>query len=94
MGIFALAVAAVLGGFAALGLRGIGRVRTGADYAVAGRSASAPAVVGILLGALVGGASTVGTAPAGLPVGPLGPLVHPGGGHRLPAVGVVLRGAP
>ena len=62
MGIFALAVAAVLGGFAALGLRGTGRVRTGADYAVAGRSASAPAVVGILLGALVGGASTVGTA--------------------------------
>lgn len=36
-------------------------VRTASDYSVAGRSASASGVSGIILGALVGGASTVGT---------------------------------
>lgn len=37
------------------------RTRSGSDYTVAGRKAGAGAVAGILLGALVGGASTVGT---------------------------------
>ncbi len=59
---FTLAVATVLLAFAGLGVWGARRVRSGSDFTVAGRSASAPAVVGILLGALVGGASTVGTA--------------------------------
>jgi len=36
-------------------------VQTSSDYSVAGRKASATAVSGIIMGALVGGASTVGT---------------------------------
>jgi len=36
-------------------------VRSGSDYTVAGRKAGTSAVTGILLGALVGGASTIGT---------------------------------
>ncbi len=47
--------------FIILGTRGSGKIQTSSDYMVAGRKASSSSVSGIILGALVGGASTVGT---------------------------------
>ena len=47
--------------FVILGTRGSGKIETSSDYTVAGRKASSSSVSGIILGALVGGASTVGT---------------------------------
>lgn len=55
----ALCVAAA---FLALGAVSGRRVRSATDFGMAGRAASAAGVSGALLGALVGGASTVGTA--------------------------------
>ena len=45
-----------------LGIYSKQRVRTAADFAVGGRSLSAPVVAGTIVGTLVGGASTIGTA--------------------------------
>lgn len=59
---FLAAAAALAIAFVAYGTRAAARVRSPADYAVAGRSAGAAGVGGVLLGALVGGASTIGTA--------------------------------
>ncbi len=45
-----------------LGLYSKRRVHSAADFAVGGRSLSAPVVAGMIVGTLVGGASTIGTA--------------------------------
>ncbi len=45
-----------------LGLYSKRRVHSAADFAVGGRSLSAPVVAGTIVGTLVGGASTIGTA--------------------------------
>ncbi|RME74606.1 MAG: sodium:solute symporter family protein [Chloroflexi bacterium] len=45
-----------------LGLYSRRRVHTAADFAVGGRAVSAPVVAGTIIGTLVGGASTIGTA--------------------------------
>ena len=47
--------------FVLLGILFSRNVQSHSDYSVAGRQASATAVSGIIMGALVGGASTVGT---------------------------------
>ncbi len=59
---FLVAAAVLAAAFLALGAWTGRRVRSAKDFALAGRSASAASVTGVLLGALVGGASTVGTA--------------------------------
>jgi len=61
MGVFLLTATAVMFFFAVLGSRSRKNVTDGLDYSLAGRKASAASVSGVLLGALVGGASTVGT---------------------------------
>ncbi|MDO3377990.1 sodium:solute symporter family protein [Geoalkalibacter halelectricus] len=58
---FLLAFVATLGALLWLAA-GRGRVRDGADFALAGRRAGAWQVSGAIMGTLVGGASTVGTA--------------------------------
>ncbi len=61
MGLFFLFASIMVAFFVILGLR-LGRYVSGdRDYSLAGRKASAVSVSGVLLGALVGGASTVGT---------------------------------
>lgn len=50
-----------MGAFAAAGVLTGRNHRAAADFALGGRKSSAAGVVGVLLGALVGGASTVGT---------------------------------
>ncbi|HEY3452306.1 MAG TPA: hypothetical protein VGK67_38535 [Myxococcales bacterium] len=59
---FFAAALAVAAGFLVLGAASGRRVRSAAAFGLAGRSATATGVSGTLLGALVGGASTVGTA--------------------------------
>lgn len=61
MGVFLLTATAVVVFFVILGSRSRKAVTGGHDYSLAGRKASAASVSGVLLGALVGGASTVGT---------------------------------
>ena len=61
MGSFGASAVGVVLAFALLGVLK-GRKTGGKDFALSGRRASAGGVSGILLGALVGGASTVGTA--------------------------------
>ena len=58
---FGISAVAVILAFALLGITK-GRKTAGKDFALSGRRASSWNVSGILLGALVGGASTVGTA--------------------------------
>ncbi len=58
---FGLSATAVIFAFALLGMVR-GRKTSGGDFALSGRRVSSWGVSGILLGALVGGASTVGTA--------------------------------
>ena len=58
---FGMGTAVILLAFVLLGTLSGRGVRSVADYALAGRSAGTLEVSGILLGALVGGASTVGT---------------------------------
>lgn len=58
---FGTGVLIVLLAFVILGTLSAGGVRSASDYALAGRQAGPLEVSGILLGALVGGASTVGT---------------------------------
>jgi len=58
---FGTGVGLVILAFVILGTIKAGGVRTASDYALAGRKAGSLEVSGILLGALVGGASTVGT---------------------------------
>ncbi|NLM72140.1 MAG: sodium:solute symporter family protein [Synergistaceae bacterium] len=60
--LFMLSAAAVLVAFFISGLFASRGVSSSSDFAVAGRKASAGGVSGIILGALIGGASTVGTA--------------------------------
>ncbi|NLW25417.1 MAG: sodium:solute symporter family protein [Clostridia bacterium] len=45
-----------------LGIYSVKQVKSAADFAVGGRSISAPLVAGTIIGTLVGGASTIGTA--------------------------------
>ncbi|MGC4114471.1 MAG: hypothetical protein QM765_07640 [Myxococcales bacterium] len=59
---FIAAALAVATAFLVLGALSGRRVRSAADFGIAGRAATATGVSGALLGALVGGASTVGTA--------------------------------
>jgi SSS family solute:Na+ symporter len=47
--------------FCLLGVISSGKVKNTSDYAIAGRKAGAGTVVGVIMGALVGGGSTVGT---------------------------------
>ncbi len=61
MTVFLLTATAVVAFFVILGSRSRKAVSGGQDYSLAGRKASAASVSGVLLGALVGGASTVGT---------------------------------
>ena len=56
------------------------RVRSTRDFTVAGRRAGWPVVSGIIVGALVGGSSTVGTAEAGSRT-----ACRLGGSHLAPA---------
>ena len=58
--LFYVAALLILAAFVAAGTF-IGRASTPRDYSLGGRKSSAAGVTGILLGALVGGASTVGT---------------------------------
>jgi SSS family solute:Na+ symporter len=58
---FGAGVSIVLLAFVILGTLAAGGVRSASDYTLAGRKAGSLEVSGILLGALVGGASTVGT---------------------------------
>ncbi|MCX7827624.1 MAG: sodium:solute symporter family protein [Thermanaerothrix sp.] len=60
--LFFFGVALVLLSFALLGIMPKGGVKGAEDFTVAGRKSSPLSVVGVLLGALVGGASTIGTA--------------------------------
>ncbi|ACZ18924.1 sodium:solute symporter family protein [Thermanaerovibrio acidaminovorans] len=62
MTLFLFGVLLVLVSFALIGKLSSRGVKRAEEFTVAGRKASAWSVVGILLGALVGGASTVGTA--------------------------------
>lgn len=62
MTLFFFGVGLVLLSFALLGIVPRGGVDAAEDFTVAGRRSSPMSVVGILLGALVGGASTIGTA--------------------------------
>ncbi len=61
MGVFLLSATAMVVFFIILGSRSRKNVTGGHDYSLAGRKASSASVSGVLLGALVGGASTVGT---------------------------------
>ncbi len=58
---FYLGVAAVVAVFLFLGLRAARSVVSSSDYALAGRSAGVTGVSGVIMGAIVGGASTIGT---------------------------------
>ncbi|MCF4115084.1 MULTISPECIES: sodium:solute symporter family protein [Dethiosulfovibrio] len=58
---FYLGLAAIVTLFLALGFNASRKVSSSSDYAVAGRSTGAIGVGGIIMGAMVGGASTVGT---------------------------------
>lgn len=58
---FFVGLGAIVGLFVFLGLKAARSVGSSSDYSVAGRSAGATGVSGIIMGAIVGGASTVGT---------------------------------
>lgn len=59
---FSISAMLVCAAFCALGLLKSDNVRSAADYAVAGRKAGPLAVTGIMMGSLVAGGSTIGTA--------------------------------
>lgn len=59
--LFFLSAVTTISTFMLLGAISGRKLSGGADYSVAGRSAGSVAVLGMLIGALVGGASTVGT---------------------------------
>ena len=59
--LFVLSAITTISAFLLLGALSGRKLSGGTDYAVAGRSAGSVAVLGMLIGALVGGASTVGT---------------------------------
>ena len=72
-------ILATLALVSAVGLYAGSKVKSAADFSTGGRSVSAPIVAGTIMGTLVGGASTIGTAswhfntalpPGGLPWGP------------------------
>ncbi|NCC96811.1 MAG: sodium:solute symporter family protein [Synergistales bacterium] len=58
---FFVGLGAMVGLFVLLGFRSARSVGSSSDYSVAGRSAGATGVSGIIMGAIVGGASTIGT---------------------------------
>lgn len=62
MKLFAFSALSVLVLFLALGTFVARKIKGTSDYAVAGRKAGITGVTGVIMGALVGGASTVGTA--------------------------------
>lgn len=55
-------ILATLGLVSAVGLYAGRKVKTAADFSTGGRSVSSPIVAGTIMGTLVGGASTIGTA--------------------------------
>ncbi len=59
--VFLLSALGTIVTFLLIGTFSGGKIAGGSDYSVAGRSAGSVAVLGMLIGALVGGASTVGT---------------------------------
>lgn len=58
---FFVGLGAIVGFFIFLGMRSARSVESSSDYSMAGRSAGIAGVSGIIMGAIVGGASTVGT---------------------------------
>ena len=58
---FALSALLLIGLFCLYGVISSGRVKHARDYALAGKSAGAPVVTGVIMGTLVAGASTIGT---------------------------------
>lgn len=58
---FTISALTVAAAFVLIGMSAAKRVRTASDYAVAGRSAGASSVAGVIMGALVAGGSTIGT---------------------------------
>ena len=59
--VFTISALAVILIFCLIGVASSGRVKSAADYAVAGRTAGPLAVTGVIVGALVAGGSTIGT---------------------------------
>jgi SSS family solute:Na+ symporter len=57
-----IAIVATLAGFSALGVYSGRKVKSAADFAVGGRKAGAAVISGTIMGTLVGGSATVGTA--------------------------------
>jgi SSS family solute:Na+ symporter len=67
------------------------RVRSTGEFTVAGRRGSWTVVSGIIVGALVGGSSTVGTAQAAFVLWHASLVVHVGRGYRLRGIGSPVR---
>ena len=61
-GIHIISIILTLGLVAFLGIYSMRQVKSASDFSVGGRSISTPMVIGTLVGTLVGGAATVGTA--------------------------------
>lgn len=76
----------------ALGIYSKRRVKSAADFAVGGRAASAPVVAGAIVGTLVGGASTIGTAQLAFEYGFSAWWFTLGGGLACLILGVFLAG--
>lgn len=88
MTVTAIAAAASLIAFAALGAISARRVRSASDFTVAGRGAGALAVMGVVLGTAVAGASTIGTAQAAYGRGLVGMWYTVGSGLGLAVLGL------
>jgi SSS family solute:Na+ symporter len=84
--IFTLALATGLGLFSKR------QVRSASDFAIGGRKIAAPVVAGTIVGTLVGGASTIGTAQLAFQVGFSAWWFTLGGGLGCLALGLVLAG--
>ena len=77
-------------GFSALGIYSGRRVKSAADFAIGGRKASATVVSGTIMGTLVGGSATVGTAELAFKYGMAAWWFHIGCGIGCAILGLAL----
>lgn len=77
-------------GFSALGIYSGRRIKSAADFAIGGRKASAIVVSGTIMGTLVGGSATVGTAELAFKYGLAAWWFHIGSGIGCAILGLVL----
>ncbi len=83
-------IVVTLVGFSALGVYSGRRVKSAADFAVGGRKASAAVVSGTIMGTLVGGSATVGTAELAFRYGISAWWFHIGSGIGCAILGLAL----